>query len=158
MDLDKITLASFNEVYDRSACDGDGKKAFRSLIAALESLPETQERLAFEMLREAERCLDEKVEPLAKLFFVRSWTNAISPKRRGDMLAILRRIAVRYFDIVQDIQPNDLSITLPTVIAISRTFDIRLTEDIVNELCQRSELLDGNDYRRKVLTEILQSS
>ena len=153
MEAEHVTLAEFVDASNHASCKGSDKTQFRRLLAQLERLPKTRERLVFEMLDAAWQWLEAKDDPLMLVVWVRAWSGAVEEVRLLDFLDKTERLIIRYFENLPQISSSEASLTLPTLFAaLLQRCPARFHTVMERLKCETR--LSVSDPRRQILADI----
>lgn len=156
-EISRITTDEYFEAMARANANAADKPVFKHICAELRSLPETQQRLAFEFLRRLWCVLQSQSDPWTPFaFWPPSWTRAITPDRLPEYLGWLDKISLRCFELLGPLgEPFGLRVHLQMALTAIYTVDRERFRSILKSLqgqCSAGE----NDQRRAILAEIEQ--
>ncbi len=129
---------------------------FSKLITELDANPEAEEKVVFELLAIAEKCLRSRSDPQDALLWAVRCRNSVSPARIPAYLSELESIVVRYLEnLLQEVSdPRDESLLLPLAMAMGGIRELdRHRFTTLLEILRKQE--PNSDRRREFLEKTI---
>jgi hypothetical protein len=158
MEVEHITAPEFLAAARNAECNAPDKPSFMRMLAELEFLPRTRERLVFELLTAAQQIVENGHDPGNCLLWVTAWADSIGDTMAADFVAALASIILEYFGLLLrwDITPGAVHpyvLSLALGLAAIKKKDnhhFEFTLRTLREECAKTE----NDPRSAIVTKL----
>jgi hypothetical protein len=153
MDIQNLTLDELTTANARAEGSKAGRDAYNTMLAALAEAPQTRERLAFDMVKAAERFVTESAEPGLLACWIRQWGKYVRGPKLQEFTTLVEGLIVHYCERVGGFELSTPEITLHVLFtAIRESQPLRLASTLqkVRVLCESAT---PGDVRLEIVKE-----
>ena len=156
MKIEHITAHELIEAEVRAFSNCADKPRLKYIRNELKKLPETEERLAFELLKMASKDLERQVDPMTPALCAFNFRTAISVKRMPEYVTLIEKIIISCFDLMGQLNiiydDGPFALTLGMALATLYSIDYPRFRIIVDALRQ-NHIETKAHLRWKILSE-----
>jgi hypothetical protein len=153
MDIQNLTLDQLAEANAHAEGSGAGRETYNNILAALGEAPLIRERLAFDMLNEAERLVTESAEPGFLACWIRQWSKYVTGPKMQQFTTQVEDLIGHYCERVGTFELSTPEITLHVLLSTIREIQpMRLAPTLqkVKCLCESAKT---DDVRLEIVRE-----